>query len=110
MYSIQGDASYNHTVIYRNGKLVNWKEFEFRINRDECIAIVDSICGNIDRMILSSIYLIISGGEFVSSKIIVNDEPLRGVQSVYGKITENDHPVLTITTIMLPNIVEDKNA
>jgi hypothetical protein len=109
MYNIQGDGSFHHTVIHRDGKKISWKECEFRINQEEgCVAVVDGVHGKIDRMILSGVYMIISEGQYNNTRLFYMKEMLHGIQWVKGIIKDNGHPQLTIGTILLPNLVELK--
>lgn len=103
-YRIEGDGSIN-TNIWKDNTSVQYTCFKFRINADECVADVDGVVDNIDRMILNGVYVIISMGSFTNSNIIVGEEILRGVQSLTGKIEKDKHPIINIKCIMLPNIV-----
>ena len=109
MYRIEGDGSFQYTLVCRDGELVPYERCQFRVNVNECIADVDGIVGKIDRMIISGIYTIISDGEFKNTKIFCFDEVLRGVQSLGGKIEKDHHPMIIIEAILLPNIVEAKD-
>lgn len=107
MYNIQGDGSVNHTIIHKDGTPVCWDECEIRINEEECVAVVDGVYGKLDRMILSAVYLVISEGSFSNSRVIFNDAPLRGLQSLVIRIARGEHPVIKLNAVLLPNIIED---
>ncbi len=107
MWKIEGDGSYRHTFIWKNGKRISYEKCTFRIDEKNCYAVVDGVKGNLKRLILSSIYLVVSDGGFANSKVIFCDEMLRGVQRVIGKIEKDKPPLITIHAILLPNIVED---
>jgi len=107
MWKIEGDGSYQHTFIWKDGVRTPYEKCIFRINAKECKAIVDGVEGKLDRLIISAIYLIVSDGDFTNSKVIFCDEMLRGVQRVIGKIDKNKPPLISINAILLPNIVED---
>ena len=107
MYRIEGDGSFQRTLIFKDGKQIPYNCCQFKINADECVASVDGMVGKIDLMILSGIYMIISYGEFENTRIMFFDEILRGVQSLIGKIERGCHPLINIEAILLPNIVEE---
>lgn len=105
-YRIEGDGSHQHTVIWRDGEQITYKQCDFRINQEEdCVAVVDGMFGTVDRIILTGIYMIISDGKFNNSKLFYMREILHGVQWLKGSISEGNHPKLTIETILLPNLV-----
>jgi len=108
MYSINGDGSRRYTKILRDGVLLEgWKVCHFFVDVEGCCnADVDKICGTLDTIIIKGIYLIVGAGAFENTKVFVQDEMLRGVQSIEGLICEDEPPELTIHTLMLPNIVE----
>ncbi len=108
MYIIEGDGSYQKTTVWKDGKKIPYETCQFWINEHECQAEVDGVEGKLDRAIISAIYLIISDGDYRNSRVIVNDTPLRGVQGIIGLIQSDDHPLLIIETILMPNIVEEK--
>jgi len=108
MYRIEGDGTYQRTIIWRDNEQISYEYCMFKITPNECIADVDGIEGKIDRMVLSGIYLIISDGDFTNSKVIFCDEMLRGVQALVGQIKVNHHPVLALDIIMLPHIIEEE--
>lgn len=106
MYRIEGDGSWQHTKVWRDGELVNYKSCFFMVSGKGCQANVDGVRGSIDYMVISGIYLIISQGNFSNTRVIFADEQLRGVQALTGSIRESKHPMLLIKTVMLPNLVE----
>jgi len=106
MFRIEGDGSYQNTIIWKDNKQISYECCEFRINVDECVALVDGVEGKLDRMIIKGIYMIISDGEFKNTRILFFDEILRGVQSLVGQIKKDHHPMITIKAVLLPNIVE----
>jgi len=106
MYRIEGDGSFQKTIIWRDNEQISYECCKFKIDVDECVAEVDGTVGGIDRMVISGIYMIISNGEFNNTRIIVSDEMLRGVQALFGVIEKGQHPLITIEAILLPNIVE----
>lgn len=109
-YRIEGDGSYRNTFVWRNGKQVKINDYcFFKIDEDVCEADVDGVVDKIDRILISGIYLIISDGAFHNSRIIFADEMLRGVRSLVGKIAKDQHPMIAIEAVMLPNIVEAKD-
>jgi hypothetical protein len=107
MWKVEGDGSYQHTFIWKDGKRTSYTKCVFRIDEKNCFAIVDGIKGKLDRLILSAIYLTVSDGGFENSRIIFCDEQLRGVQRVIGKIEKGKPPLITIHAILLPNIIEN---
>lgn len=105
-YRIEGDGSYQHTVIWRDGEQISYERCDFRINQEEdCVALVDGEFGTVDRMVITGIYMIISDGEFSNSKLFYMKEMLHGVQWLKGSIRKGDHPKLTFETVLLPNVV-----
>lgn len=107
MYRIEGDGSQPHTVIWRDGEPIDYEHCFFLITENHCLAIVDEVEGKIDRMIITGIYMIISDGEFINTRIMLFDQMLRGVQSLQGEINKGKHSTITIDAILLPNIVEE---
>jgi len=106
-YRIEGDGSYRNTFVWKDGEQVKINDYcIFRINEEGCVADVDGIEDRIDRMLISGIYLIVSDGEFHNSRIIFADEMMRGVRSLVGRIVKDQHPMIVIEAVMLPNIVE----
>jgi len=106
-YRLEGDGSYQKTLVWRDGKQVKIKDYcIFKIDENGCVADVDGVEDRIDRILISGIYLIISDGKFHNSRIIFSDEMLRGVRSLVGRIVKDQHPMITIEAVMLPNIVE----
>jgi hypothetical protein len=108
MYVIEGDGSWANTVVRRDGAVINYECCGIYVNCVGCLANVDGVIGSVERIILSGIYMIISDGKFSNSKVIVDDAPLRGVQSVICYIQKNNHPRVIIDAINLPNIIEDR--
>ena len=107
MYRIEGDGSFPHTIIWKDGERISYENCEFRINQEEeVVAVVDGAFGTVDRMVLTGIYMIISDGKFVNSRLFYMKEILHGIQWLKGSITKEGHPVLRIGTILLPNMVE----
>jgi len=109
MYRIEGDGSYQHTLIFRDGEQIPYEHCEFRVNVDECVANVDGVEGNIEHIIITGVYTIISKGEFISTNLLSSGVMLRGVQSLLVKIEKDYHPIICIDAILLPNIVEVKD-
>jgi len=109
MYRIEGDGSYQHTSVYRDGDKISYDHCEIRVNVDECVANVDGIEGKIEYIVISGVYTIISKGEFNNTNLLSNGLMLRGVQSLLVKIEKDYHPVICIDAILLPNIVEVKD-
>ena len=107
MYRIEGDGSFQHTTVWRNGIIVPYHYCTFYVDTTCCEAEVDNIIGKLDSIVLKGIYMIIGNGSFSNTRVIVDDVTLRGVQSINGEISADYHPKLCIDTIMLPNIVED---
>jgi len=108
MFKIEGDGSFQHTAIWKDDELMPYKQCEFRINQEEgCVAVVDGVFGSVDRMLITGIYMIISDGRFINSRLFYMKEVLHGVLWVKGSIVENKHPQLRIGTVLLPNLVED---
>jgi len=109
MYRIEGDGSYQHTVIWRDGEQISYEQCEFRINQEEeCVAVVDGVFGTLDRMLLTGIYMIVSDGKFTNSKLFYMTEILHGVQWLKGIIKQEGHPELRLGTILLPNFIEEE--
>ena len=107
MYRIEGDGSFKHTVIWRDNEQIPYEQCEFRINQEEdCVAVVDGVFGSLDRMLLTSIYMIVSDGKFTNSMLFYMKEILHGVQWLKGIIKQEGHPELLLGTILLPNIIE----
>lgn len=110
MWRIEGDGSFSHTIIWRDDEQIDYNCCEFIVSEEDgCVAVVDDVAGRIDRMVISAVYMIISNGEFSNTKVLFNDEMLRGVQFLAGQIKRDCHPMITIEAIMLPNIVEVKD-
>ncbi len=107
MYHIEGNGSYQHTVIWRDGEQISYKRCEFRINQEEdCVAVVDGVFGTLDRMMITGIYIIVSDGKFTNSKLFCMSEILHGVQWMKGSIEEGKHPELVVGMVLLPNWIE----
>lgn len=107
MYHIEGDGSYQHTAIWKDGILISYDSCEFLVTPDECIARVDDVEGGLDSIILTGIYTIVGQGSFSSTRILFMDLMLRGVQAMQGSIVRDDNPMLELSMVMLPNIVEN---
>jgi len=108
VYKIEGDGSYQHTLIWRDGVEIPYEQCEFGIDESGCIAIVDGVSGSIDHMLITGVYMIISEGEFQNSRLFYLDEMLHGVQWLKGCIRRGAHPELVIKTVLLPNLVPVK--
>ena len=106
-YRIEGDGSYQHTLVYRDGKCIEYKALSFGVDAVECVACVDGVEGKVDQLLITSIYMIIGEGSFSNTKVVYMDNVLRGVQSIHGHIYKGGHPILMIETVLLPNIVEN---
>ncbi len=107
MYHIEGDGSYEHTVVWKDDVLVPYDSCEFLVTPDECIATVDGVVGSLDSIILTGIYTIIGQGSFTNTRILFMDLMLRGIQNMKGVITKGENPMLELGMVMLPNIVEN---
>jgi hypothetical protein len=107
-YKIEGDGSYQHTRVWKDGKKIDFARCDVRINLGGCSVIVDDGDPDmLDRAIINGIYTIISDGEYTNSKVFFFDEMLRGVQSLNAIIDKDDHPRLLLEMVMLPNLVEN---
>ena len=107
MYRVEGDGSYQRTVVWKDGEPISYDYCTFRIDPEECTVDVDGEEGHLDRMVISGVYMIISDGNFSNSRIMVSDEALRGVRKLVGHIDGYTHPTIEIEAVLLPNIVED---
>jgi hypothetical protein len=116
-YRIEGDGSYRNTKITLDGALISeWHDCTIKVDKDVCKAVVNvtNVFRNLeedswlplDRIVLSGIYAIVGDGDFSNTRIIVNDEPLRGVQSFIVTISKDDPPMLQVVSVYLPNLVE----
>jgi len=106
MYRIEGDGSWQNTKIWKEGKEIDYNLCTIAIEQDGCVAEVDGVVGDLDRLIIKAIYTIISDGNFTNSRVIFMDEVLRGVQSFGCRILKGDHPRIVIDAVNMPNIVE----
>ncbi len=106
-YRIEGDGTHRNTLIWNDGKQIPYTRCIFKITPDTCEAEVDGVSGKLDRTVISAVYLIVSDGDFKNSRIIVNDEMLRGVQGLVVKIEEDQHPMIAIEAVLLPHIIEN---
>lgn len=106
MFIIEGDGSFEHTVIWRDGEQISYEQCEFRINpEEECVALVDGVLGTLDRILLTGIYMIVGDGKFINSKLFYMKEILHGVQWLRGNIQKEGHPELIVGMVLLPNLV-----
>lgn len=117
-YRIEGDGSWQNTKIWDDGVLVEeWDTCTIEVDRNKCVATVNETgevkskgAGEwkpVDRIILSGIYMVVSDGDFTNTKVIVNDSPLRGIQSLIMTIAQLEYPAIRIAAVMMPNIVEN---
>ncbi len=107
MYHIEGDGSYEHTLIWKDDVLIPYRYCEFLVTPDECIATVDGEIGSLDSIILTGIYTILGQGTFTNTRILFMDSMLRGIQKMYGLIMHGQNPKLELGMVMLPNLVEN---
>ena len=106
-YRIEGDASYNHTKIWKDDELIDYIDCTYIVDKEKCVANVDSIIAPIDRMILKGFYLVISDGDFTNTIVVCNDTVLRGIQGISGTILKRGHPRIFIDAVNMPNIIEE---
>ncbi len=106
MYRIEGDGTHNNTLVWKDGEQIPYTRCIFKITHDTCEADVDGISGKLDRVVISAVYLIISDGDFTNSRIIFQDEMLRGVQGLVVKIEKDQHPMMAVDAVLLPHIIE----
>jgi hypothetical protein len=107
MYRIEGDGSWQHTKIWKDGELINYEFCNLVIAKEMVRAWVDGVDENVSRVILKGIYKIISEGLFENTRIFIFDEMLRGVQSIDVMIAKDKHPQVNIRAILLPNLIEE---
>lgn len=113
-YRIEGDGSYRNTFVWLDNELQEgWDTLLARVDEERCEALLCPDCDTIngwkplDRMIISSLYMIVSDGNFTNTRVIVEDEMLRGVQQVVIQIDKDEHPMINIRAVLLPNILEN---
>ena len=107
MYSIDGNGSWQHTTVRKNGNKIEYTECIFCVTPSRTFAMIDGEEGDVEWAVISGVYTIISGGKFNNTKILIGEEELRGVQSLGIEIIKDKHPVITINAILLPNIIEN---
>jgi len=106
MYSVTGDGSWQNTGVVLDGNKVDYTNLHIVVNKFACYAVVDGSYGPISSIVINGVYLIISAGKFENTRVIVNDEQLRGVQEIEIVINKKEHPRIKIDAVLLPNIVE----
>jgi len=108
MFRIEGDGSWQHTKIWKDEVLIErWNKCTIRIDEGGSVVEVDEDIGSLSRVVLLGIYKMIGDGEFSNTKVFINDEPLRGIQSVVVKIEKGEDPRIGIRAVFLPNLVEE---
>ena len=106
MYELEGDGSWQHTKVYRDGILIDYKLLQFFISAEHSWVIVDEVGGTIDRILLTGIYSIIGNGTYQGTRVLHLDDMLRGVQSFYVTIAKDKNPIIRINDVFLPTIIE----
>jgi len=112
MYRIEGDGSFLNTKIWDDDVLIEeWDNCTIKVDHTQCVAMVNATGSGdwkpVKRIVLSGVYMVVSDGDFKNTKVLVNDMPLRGVQSLVIIIAQLEYPLIHITSVMLPNIVEN---
>ena len=105
---IEGDGSWQRTVIYDEDKTISYDCLEVFISKDGYTVYID---GNkpekgIDTLIITGVYTIVGRGRFDNTKVFINQEALRGVQEISLVIASGYHTELNIDAILMPNMVE----
>jgi len=112
MLRIEGDGSYQNTRVWRDDTMVvGWESLTIHINKDNCQATLNSFAADatpedIKRIIISGLFMLVSEGAFVNSKLLYDDSPVHGVQELLITIAKNQHPRIFINAVLLPNLVE----
>lgn len=110
MYRVEGDGSWQNTKIWKRDVLIEqWNRCSIHIDSGSCVAEVDEDIAPLSMVLLLGVYRLIGAGEFQNTKIFINDEELRGVQSVALKIEKDKDPMLGIRMVFLPNLIEFKD-
>lgn len=107
-YKIEGDGTWQNTKIWEDDVLIQCNSCIILVADDVCLVSVDD--GHfkpLSRVVLLGVYKLIGDGKFENTKLFINDELIRGIQSVVLHIKKDKDPLLEIRTIFLPNLVEE---
>lgn len=108
MYKIEGKS--NNVVVTKDGEEVPYETLDIIINQDHSVCLIDfEKEGSISFINITGLFNIIGSGEFTNTRIFYLDELVRGVQEIYIMIKKGTHPILELTTVLMPNLVEGVN-
>ena len=69
MYSIDSDGAYKHTMITKDGEPIKFEICFIHVSEEGSYAKVDGVIGELDHLIISGVYTVISKGSFVNTKV-----------------------------------------
>lgn len=109
-YRIEGDGTRGRTTVWRDGGIIPWTKCVIRVANMGCMAYVDSNPGHLERVVLTGVYILIGDGTFNNTKLIVGDDLFRGIQSVKLTIETGKDPIIDISAVFLPNLIEGEES
>lgn len=111
MYKIEGDGSWQNTKIWKDDVLIDWKQCIIKVDSDTCLAAVDGKDSQqLSRVLLLGVYKLIGDGDYQNTKLFINDEMLRGVQSILVWIEKGKSTMLATSSVFLPNLMEGEES